>query len=75
MDGWGWAWVGWLACFLLLEGSALLSHQPGSTLSEKTWAWFHVRDKRPTALTWVLRGALLLFLAWLLAHLAFGFSP
>lgn len=72
MDGWGWAWVAWIGGFVMLEVPALLTRQPGATLSEHVWAWFHVNDSRHTVTTWVLRSVLLVFLAWLLLHLGFG---
>jgi len=65
-------WIAWLAGFLAVEGRALLSRTPGSTLSEHVWAWFHVRDPRPTALVVVARVLLGVFLAWLLGHLTMG---
>ena len=65
-------WIAWGALFFAIEGAALLSRQPGTTLSEHIWAWFHVRDQRPTRITWVLRGALLAGLLLLTCHLAFG---
>jgi hypothetical protein len=65
-------WLAWLGFFLLLEGKALAGRTPGATLSEHVWAWFRVRDPRPTPL--VVAGRLLLgvFLVWLLGHLAMG---
>lgn len=67
------AWILWGIAFLAIEIPALLfSRQPGATLSEHIWAWFRVKDKRPTAYTWFLRAVLLAFLTWLLLHLGFG---
>jgi hypothetical protein len=65
-------WLGWIAAFLIIEASAIWLRPPGDTLSEKVWAWFRVRDKRPTALVWLLRVPLYAFLIWLAGHLAFG---
>lgn len=70
--GWTAAWVVWLAAFLVIEGAGFVGHQPGASLSEHVWHWFHVTDRRPTALVWLLRGLLLAFLAWLFLHLGFG---
>lgn len=67
-----WAWALWIAAFAILEGIGLLDRQPGGTLSEIVWAVFRVRDRRPTALTWTLRAALLAFLIWLTGHLGLG---
>lgn len=69
---WTVMWVLWITAFGLIEGPALLTRTPGATLSEHVWAWFRVRDKRPTAVTWVLRGVLLAILTWFFGHLGFG---
>lgn len=68
-------WILWGGAFAAIEGAALLSREPGATLSEHIWAWFHVRDARPTRITWVLRGVLLAFLVWLVIHLTLGVWP
>lgn len=68
-------WLGWGAAFLIIEGSALWLGPKGSTLSEKVWSWFRVKDARPTVLTWLLRAPLWAFLVWLLLHLGFGTWP
>ena len=65
-------WAVWIAGFFALETPALLRKQPGDTLSEHMWDWFHIRDTRPTALTWIGRGLLLIAGIWLTGHLAFG---
>jgi hypothetical protein len=72
MDGWGIAWLVWLAAFLVIEGAALASKRAGATLSEHTWSWFRVDRGWGKASVAIPRGALLLFLVWLLLHLAFG---
>jgi hypothetical protein len=66
------AWLLWIAAFAAVEGKALLNKQGGATLSAHIWAWFRVKDPRPTGVTWVLRSVLLLFLGWLFVHLGFG---
>jgi hypothetical protein len=69
-------WVLWIVAFFCLELPALASKVPGKTLSEHVWDWFRVRDSRHTALTWALRGFLLVLLFWLFFHLGFGwFTP
>ena len=75
MSIWTVLWLAWGAAFLAIELPAAFNRRPGDTLSEHVWAWFHVHDRRPTALTWTLRAVLLAFLAWLLVHLAFGIWP
>lgn len=67
-----WAWWAWIAAFAVLEGIGLLDNRPSGTLSELVWATFHVRDRRPTALVWALRAALLAALIWLTGHLGLG---
>ncbi|MCW2898803.1 MAG: hypothetical protein JWO67_1068 [Streptosporangiaceae bacterium] len=67
-----WMWIGWIAAFLVLEGIGLFDRKPGGTFSEFMWGLFHVRDRRPTAATWIARVALVLFGTWLTGHIAFG---
>lgn len=67
-----WAWALWILAFVVLEGIGLASRKRGDTLSELTWRVFHVRDRRPTAVVWALRGVLLVGLVWLTLHLGFG---
>lgn len=69
---WTIAWLLWLAAFAAIEGAALTRVKANATFSQHVWAWFHVRDPRPTGRTWVLRAVLLAFLIWLTGHLAFG---
>jgi hypothetical protein len=68
-------WILWLCAFAAIEGAALLVRTPGTTLSEHVWAWFHVRDERPTRTTWALRALLYGFLGWLVIHLTLGVWP
>lgn len=66
-----WAWITWLAFFVVIEGVALIDKRRGDTLSEHIWAWFDIREK-PRQWTWrriVLAG----FLTWLLVHMVAGF--
>jgi hypothetical protein len=72
MDWWTAGWIAWISVFVLLEGKALLAKTPGATLSEHVWAWFKVRDPRPTKTVIAGRVALGVFLAWLLGHLTMG---
>ncbi len=65
-------WIVWLGVFVPLEAYGLWTNRRGDTLSENVWNWFHVMDKRPTVLTWILRAVLLIFLGWLAGHLVFG---
>lgn len=69
------AWLIWGFAFVLLEGAALLDvHRPGGTLSETIWRWARVRGKNGGGWTW-RRWFLLVFLAWLLGHLVWGWWP
>lgn len=70
MDAFTALWIVWLLQFLAIEGAALFRKERGDTLSEHVWKWFSVKDKGEG---WIYRRtALLLFLAWLIAHLGFG---
>lgn len=74
MSWWTIGWLLWGALFLALELPAVFlgPKDASATLSGHIWSWFHVRDRRPTALTWVLRAVLMAFLGWLFVHLSFG---
>lgn len=61
-----WAWLGWFAYFIVVEGIALLDRREGDTLSEHVWKW--LMPERG-AMAWRLRRvALLAFMAWLTLH-------
>jgi hypothetical protein len=67
------AWVGWIAAFCAIEGVALYRRQPGDTLSEHVWKWFHTaKDTVPDRTTRLRRFVLVAFLAWLSAHFLTG---
>lgn len=72
MSPWTVLWIIWLAMFAVQEGLALRDKRPGDTFSEFVWRTFKIRDRRPTALTWVGRVLLLIGGVWLTGHLAFG---
>ncbi|MCP2341906.1 hypothetical protein [Actinomadura rupiterrae] len=64
------AWILWVLMFFAIELPAVFNRQPGDTLSEVIWNVFAIRGK---PLGWQLRRlALLLGLAWLVAHLLSG---
>ena len=47
LSRWGWAWVCWLAAFVVIEVWASLSgHAKPRTLSEHLWRWFPKRWRR-----------------------------
>ena len=57
-------WKIWLALFVFFEGYAVYLGE-GRTFSHQVWAWFNVADG------WSIeRVILMLFLGWLLGHLA-----
>lgn len=57
-----WLWIGWFALFGLIEGRALMNHDPGDTLSEYVWKWL----ARPG--TMLRRMALFALMVWLIVH-------
>lgn len=65
------AWIIWLLLFGAIEGHALIQRQPDQTLSAHIWQWLDIRNKPGGLLGgWNLRrGALAIFLLWLLLHL------
>jgi hypothetical protein len=69
---WSWLWIAWLAIFATLETIALRDKDPDDTFSEFVWRTLRIRDRRPTALTWAARVALIIGGTWLTGHLAFG---
>jgi len=71
MNGYTVAWIAWLTAFGALELAALLDKRPEDTLSETVWRWFAVTDPH-AKFGPVRRAALLMFLAWLSAHLISG---
>lgn len=72
MSIWTLTWAAWIGAFLILEGIALRDKRRQDTFSEFMWRLFRVRDRRPTAATWIARVALVLFGIWLTGHIAFG---
>lgn len=72
MSTWTIVWIGWLAAFAVLEGVALRDKRPNDTFSEFTWRLLKIRDRRPTAATWIARVLLIIGGVWLTGHLAFG---
>ena len=59
-----WAWRAWIAAFLVIEGLALWSGEPGDTLSEHVWNFQELAGSFGYAAVFALLG-------WL----AFHFSP
>ena len=76
---WDWIWTVWTVAvfgtFVVVEGAALISRKPGTTLSEHVWRWLMLRDSKHRGLSIVLRTAAFTFLAWLAVHLTFGILP
>lgn len=72
MSGWTVAWLLWGAMFALIEGDAIVSKQPGATLSEHLRSWFATEwpDGSSKPKMWLARrGALALFFVWFIIHL------
>jgi hypothetical protein len=62
--------VGW---FLVWELPAVFNREAGDTLSEAIWRALRVDgNQRSTWFTWLGRGVLMTFLAWLTVHLGMG---
>jgi hypothetical protein len=71
----GWYTIGWIVWGLLfvgLEGSALRSRIPGTTLSAHVWKITKVADPRPTWLVWMVRAGFAVLGLWLGGHFAMG---
>lgn len=69
---WTLLWVVWIGAFLAIEGAAFISRRAGATLSEHVWSWFRVNRGWGKPSVAIPRALLLVFLAWLLLHLGFG---
>jgi hypothetical protein len=70
VTSWTRRWLLWLGAFLAIEIPAALNKEPDDTLSEKTWDWFSVRERRRF---WLARRIILgLFMAELTAHFLTG---
>lgn len=65
-------WIVWGIAFAGLEGSALRSRIPGTTLSAHIWRITRVADPRPTPLVWLVRLVFAGFGVWLGGHFAMG---
>lgn len=61
MTRYTWAWIVWIAWFLVWEGMALLDKDRGDTFSEHVWLVLRVGG---SFLWFILAG----FLAWLIYH-------
>ena len=60
-------WVLWIVSFLVIEGSALITHHNQYTLSDYVW-----RLEEINAGWTFLRFFICAFCLWLLCHMAFG---
>ena len=59
-------WLVWGGFFLAVEGAAILSKTPGSTLTAHIVSWASLKEKSNGWL--VRRGVLATFFGWLLWH-------
>ena len=65
-----WLWAIWGLLFLAIEGAALANKQHGDTLSEHVWKWIGKKGyEKPKGYKY-RRGALGVFLLWLVLHFA-----
>lgn len=71
MSGWAWYWLAWLVVGFGVPETIALIHNPEDTLSDTVWSWFGVKTGMPIWQWNVLHIALLLFMIWLLGHMAF----
>ncbi len=70
---WTRLWLGWIAAFFVIEGTALARHRPQDTLSDHVWAWFDIpQHPAPAGNVRFRRIALVGFLAWLAGHFLTG---
>lgn len=62
------AWIVWGVMFLAIEGGAIFNKKKGDTLSEHVWKWIGKRGHPKPKGYKVRRGALGVFLLWLIGH-------
>lgn len=70
-----WAWLAWIAYFLVAEGIALFNSRGNDTLSEHVWIFLGYHERQvgqPSGWQRLRRFATLAFLAWLSVHLLTG---
>jgi hypothetical protein len=60
---WRWAWVAWLALFLVIEGVAIFNDTDDDTLSEFVWDFIVVNP-----VGWL---GIAVLLGWLIKHFLF----
>jgi hypothetical protein len=71
------AWILWITLFLGVEGIALKDKDAGDTFTEHFRKWLKlstpiVQTTRTRVTMWSTRSIVVLFGAWLTAHMAFG---
>ena len=65
-------WAIWGLLFIAIEGAAIANKQPGDTLSEHVWKWIGKKGyPKPNGYK-MRRGALGVFLLWLIWHFFTG---
>ena len=70
MSWYTFAWLVWLAAFIVIEGLAIRDKRRNDTLSEHCWEWFSVKQKKKA---WRARRILLAaFMVWLTVHFLTG---
>lgn len=71
MSFWRWYWLAWLLVGFAGPETYGLLRNPKATLSETVWDWFGVMRGQSVSQWSVQHYVLLVFLFWLLFHLAF----
>lgn len=71
MTRWQVYWALWLVVGFLVPETWTLVTNPKNTLSDTVWSWASVKTGMPIWQWNVLHIALLLFMVWLLGHMAF----
>jgi hypothetical protein len=67
MSNWTFAWIIWIAEFIIIEGTALLNDRDNDTLSEHLRLWFRT-DVKIGRTIWLLVSGV--FFGWFIVHIA-----
>jgi hypothetical protein len=67
MSNWTFAWIIWIAEFIIIEGTALLNDRDNDTLSEHLRLWFRT-DVKIGRTVWLLVSGI--FFGWFIVHIA-----
>jgi hypothetical protein len=67
MSNWTFAWIIWIAEFIIIEVTALLNDRDNDTLSEHLRLWFRT-DVKIGRTVWLLVSGI--FFGWFIVHIA-----